>query len=342
MKKIIWTGILLLFPLKVFGISAQSYIVMDGSSGRVIEGQNENTKKLIASTTKIMTSLIAIENGDLDNEVTVDNDVLKAYGSAIYIEVGEKLKLIDLLYGLMLRSGNDAAIEIANNVAGSMDNFVTLMNNKASDLGMTTTHFINDNGLEEKGGENISTSYDMALLMKYALANETFKKIIGTTRYTIKSNYKTYEWYNKNRLLKEYKYAIGGKTGFTEKARRTLVTAAQKDNKTLIIVTLNDPNDFDDHKKLYEENFNKYNLVKVLRKNHFKINDNTIVGTPYIENDLDILLNKEKKKNIKISYNINIENAINDGDKIGEAVIKLNNKILTQRNIYVSLKKDAS
>ena len=330
MKKLV-LFLLLLIPIKVMGVSASSYIVMDASSGRVITGNNINDKRLIASTTKIMTSIIALENSDINSEVVVDNDVLKAYGSAIYIEIGEKIKLIDLLYGLMLRSGNDAAIEIANSVAGSMDNFVQLMNNKATDLGMKNTIFVNNNGLEEKTGENLSTSYDMALLMRYALGNDTFKKIVGTKDYVVKTNYKTYEWHNKNRLLTEYKYTIGGKTGYTEKAKRTLVTAAKKDNKTLIVVTLNDPNDFDDHKYLYESSFSKYNLVKVLDKNNLKIPDYD--GKGYIDNDYNILLLPEEEKKIKIDYEIN-EDIVDD--KIGKAIIMLNNNKIDEIPIYNS------
>ena len=330
MKKLV-LFLILLIPIKVMGISASSYAVMDASSGRILAGSNINDKKLIASTTKIMTAIIALENGDINKEVVVDNDVLKAYGSAVYIEIGEKIKLIDLLYGLLLRSGNDAAIEIANNVAGSMDNFVQLMNNKAIDLGMKNTNFVNDNGLEEKTGENISTSYDMALLMRYALGNDTFKKIIGTKEYVVKTNYKTYEWHNKDRLLTEYKYTIGGKTGYTEKAKRTLVTAAKKDNKTLIVITLNDSNDFDDHKYLYETCFSKYNLIKLLDKNNLKIPDYNQKG--YIDNDYNILLTPEEEKNIKINYEIKKD--IVD-DNIGKASITLNNKVIDEIPIYNS------
>lgn len=342
MKKLIFF-FLIIIPIKVMAINASSYIVMDGLSGRVLEGQNIYTKKLIASTTKIMTCIIALEDGNIDNQVIVDNDVLKAYGSAIYIEKGEQLKLIDLLYGLMLRSGNDAALEIANNVAGSMENFVNLMNSKAKDLGMNDTFFINDNGLEEKSGENYSTSYDMAILMRYALNNNVFKKIIGTKQYKIKTNYKTYEWTNKNRLLTEYKYTIGGKTGFTEKARRTLVTATKKDNKMLIVVTLNDPNDFADHKSLYEKNFEKYNLVKILDKNNFKLKVESFEGTPYIDSDYHVLLTKEEEKKINIEYNINTNNQLKSDNSIGKVQIKLNNELLETKNIYVKsneLKKD--
>ena len=336
MKKLV-LFLLLFIPFKVFGISASSYIVMDGSSGRVLGGSNINDKRLIASTTKIMTAVITLENGDINSEVVVDNDVLKAYGSAIYIEIGEKIKLIDLLYGLMLRSGNDAAIEIANNVTGSMDSFVQLMNDKARDLGMKNTTFVNNNGLEEKTGENISTSYDMALLMRYALGNDTFKKIVGTKEYVVKTNYKTYEWHNKNRLLTEYKYTIGGKTGYTKKALRTLVTAAQKDNKTLIVVTLNDPNDFEDHRYLYESYFKQYNLVKVLNKNNIKIPDSNIKG--YIDNDYNILLTPNEEKKIKVDYEIN--NEIVD-EKIGKAIIMLDDKKIDEIPIYSTKRKTES
>ena len=330
MKKLV-LFICLIFPFKIMALSAASYVVMDGYSGRVLVGDNINEKKLIASTTKIMTAVIAIEKGDIDSEVTIDKDVLKAYGSAIYIEIGEKLKLSDLLYGLMLRSGNDAAIEIANNVAGSMTNFVQLMNDKAQDLGMMNTHFVNNNGLEEKDSENISTSYDMALLMRYAIDNDTFKKIVGTKEYVVKSSYKTYEWHNKNRLLTEYKYTIGGKTGFTEKARRTLVTAALKDNKLLIVVTLNDPDDFNDHKKLYETNFNKYNLVTVLKKDSFKVPDYN--GKSYIDKDYKILLTKDEEEKLVINYELNDKS---ENDKLGNALIQIDDRTIEKISIYKS------
>lgn len=330
MKKLV-LFICLLLPFKIMALSASSYVVMDGYSGRVLAGDNINEKKLIASTTKIMTAVIALEYGDLNGEVTIDKDVLKAYGSAIYIEIGEKIKLIDLLYGLMLRSGNDAAIEIANNVAGSMENFVQLMNDKAQDIGMSNTFFVNNNGLEEKNGENLSTSYDMGLLMRYALNNDIFKKIVGTKEYMVKSSYKTYEWHNKNRLLTEYKYTIGGKTGFTEKARRTLVTSALKDNKLLIVVTLNDPNDFSDHKELYEEYFKKYNVVNVLNKSNFKIPDYKKKG--YIDNDYKMLLTKDEEEQLSLEYELNEKS---ENDKLGEVLIKIGDKVVDRVSIYKS------
>ena len=340
MKKIIIL-FLIIIPFRVNAISASSYVVIDANSKRVLEGSNINTKKLIASTTKIMTAIIALENSDINKDIEVSNEVLKAYGSAIYIEVGERLKLIDLLYGLMLRSGNDAAIEIAQNVSNSMDEFVKLMNDKAKSIGMNDTLFINNHGLEDNNGNgNISTAYDMALLMQYALNNEKFKEIIKTPKYTIKSSYKTYIWYNKNKLLNEYKYCIGGKTGFTKKARRTLVTASYKDGKTLIVVTLNDPNNFSNHKRLYEENFNKYNIKTILKKGSFKIDNNSYNGDLYIKEDIKMLLTSDEEKKVNIDYILNSNIIPEDNKQIGIIKVKLDNKDIMEVPIFIKLKNE--
>ena len=188
MKKLIFL-LFLLFPLKVGAISASSSIVMDLDNGRILYQNNIHDERLIASITKIMTAVVTIEYADLDKIVEVGDEILEAYGSAIYIELGEKLTLRDLLYGLMLRSGNDAAVVIAKNVAGSMDNFAMMMNEMASKIGMKNTYFYNAHGLEEEDGSgNTSTAYDMALLTKYAMTNSEFRKIFGTRKYTVKTN----------------------------------------------------------------------------------------------------------------------------------------------------------
>lgn len=319
-------------------LSAASYLVMDASSKRVIAGSNYNDKRLIASISKIMTCIVALENGNLNQEVEVSNDVLKAYGSAIYIEIGERIKLDDLLYGLMLRSGNDAALEIAKNVSGSVDDFVKMMNLKAKDLNMNNTLFVNPSGLEESDGSaNKSTAYDMALLMAYALSNNHFREIIGTKEYQVKTNYKTYLWHNKNKLLNDYKYLIGGKTGFTKKARRTLVTAASKDDKELIVVTLNDPNDFANHKALYEKYFKMYHKVKVLDKNNFYIKDDNYKGRLYINSDYEILVTDREEKYINVDYVI--DNNSYDKGIVGKAVIKISDKEIGSIPIYLSKEK---
>ena len=329
MKKVLVVLICFFMPIKVYAISASSYIVMDADSNRVLEGSNINEQRLIASITKIMTAIVTIENGNLKDKVVVDERVLKAYGSAIYIEVGEQITLEDLLYGLMLRSGNDAALII---------NLVELMNNKAKDLKMENTIFINPHGLEEDDGNgNMSTSYDMALLMSYAMKNKTFKKITSTDNYVSKTDKKTYTWKNKNKLLNMYEYCNGGKTGYTKKAKRTLVTSASKNNKNLIVVTLNDGNDFNDHKKLYEKAFKKYDKMKVIDKKKFKIkNESYYKGVKfYVKEDFNMLVTKEEIKQLNLNITLEKNEHFEDNQKIGKVQVMLNNENIYEEDIYI-------
>lgn len=339
MRRIVLFFLFFLFvPSFVKAYSAECMIAMDMDSSKVLYEQNAYKEKLIASTTKIMTTIVSIEQMDLDTEITVDERVLKAYGSGIYIEVGETMTLRDLLYGLMLRSGNDAAIIIANGVAGSMEAFVTLMNQKAYELGMSHTSFYNSHGLEENDGTgNTSTAYDMALLMSYAMKNEQFREITGTKNYVGKSDKKTYHWVNKNKLLQNYEYTIGGKTGFTEKARRTLVTAASKEGRNITIVTLNDGNDFQDHKNLYEVLFSSFSSVTVLEKDHFQVPDlkEFINDELYIEKDVKVLVTKDEKSKLSVTYEIYSLDEYQSGDIVGVAHIMLGDKEILSTRIYV-------
>ena len=244
MKKI-FLLFLIVIPLNVWGISASSYIVMDSDNNRVLEGDNINQKSLIASITKMLTSMVVINNSsNLDKKIIISDNVLKSYGSGIYVSIGEVLSLRDLLYGLMLRSGNDAAIELAYQVGGSKEGFVLLMNELAKNIGMSNSSFVNSSGLEDGDNANISTVYDMAILSSYAIKNKEYRDIVGTKKITIKSDIKTYVWHNKNKLLSSYKYCTGGKTGYTKRAKRTLVTNASKDNVNLTVVTFNDGNEY--------------------------------------------------------------------------------------------------
>ena len=340
MKKICFLLLILIIPYKVFALSAASAIVIDQDSKRVLYSKNAYEPKLIASTTKIMTALVAIENSDINKAITVDDSVLKAYGSAIYIEIGEKLTIKDLLYGLMLRSGNDAALVIANNVCKNEKEFVKLMNQKALELGMKNTIFFNPHGLEEDDGNgNTSTAYDMAILMANAMNNKEFVNITKTKSYTVKTNKKTYVWKNKNKLLNTYQYTTGGKTGFTKKARRTLVSSASKDHKKLIVVTLNDPNDFNNHKNLYEEYFKKYDLVKIIDHKKYKIKNKNFKKNLIIKNDIKVLLTKNEKKNIKININLNKQQKFSNNNQVGYLSITLNNKEIAKENIYLENEK---
>ena len=183
--------------------TAYSYVLMDLDSGRVLKSKNKDTPLLIASITKIMTAIIAIENKDINDIVTVDEYVKKSYGSGIYISIGEEITLKDLLYGLMLRSGNDAAIMISTYISGSEESFVKLMNQKAKEIGMKNTIFYNSSGLDNNTKGNLSTAYDMALLTKYAMQNTTYKEIVKTKKYTTKTNLKNYILHNKKKMLNE-------------------------------------------------------------------------------------------------------------------------------------------
>ena len=337
MKKIILLFVLLI-PFSINALSASSYIVMDMDSGRVLESYNKDKISLIASTTKILTAITAIEYGNLEDIVKVNEDILKSYGSGIYVQVGEELTLDDLLYGLMLRSGNDAALAIASHVGDNLENFVFMMNEMAKKIGMKDSIFVNPSGLEENDGSaNKSTVYDMALLTKYAMNNNDYKRIVSTKEIIIKSSYKTYKWINKNKLLGSYEYCTGGKTGYTEKARRTLVTTASKDDMNLIVVTFNDGNDFADHKELYEKYFNKYERVVVLDKEDEYGKDIKLKNNFYL-----IKKDSDKVELNRIDYDKS--DAIN-GSIVGKIEVLLNGEVLGSRNLYyekVSVNKEKS
>jgi len=314
--------------------SASSYILMDATSGRVLKGKDINNSRLIASITKIMTCIIALENTDIEKIVTVDDSVLKAYGSGIYVQIGEEITVKDLLYGLMLRSGNDAAIMIATYISGSEEEFVKLMNNKAKEIGMTNTVFNNSSGLDENGG-NYSTAYDMALLTRYAMKNETYQTIVGTKTHVVKTNYKSYSWTNKNKLLK-YDYITGGKTGYTEKAKRTLVTTASIDNMNLIVVTLKDSDDWNTHLDLYKYAQNNYNSYKVLNKSKFKIEeDKYFDGTLYIKNDAYIPFKKSETNSLVNHIKLYKIKNYKDDDIVGVSQIIYKDKVIHEENIYI-------
>lgn len=338
MRRISFFCILLLFYIpNVYAStsSAYEYILMDETTGRVIEGKNYNTPALIASITKIMTCLLAIESNKLEDIVVVDETILDSYGSGVYIEVGEELTLRDLLYGLMLRSGNDAALMIAKYVGGSVEEFVKQMNQKASEVGMTNTVFHNPSGLDNTDLGNYSTAYDMALLTRYAMKYSEYREIVKTKSYTLKTNKKTYVWKNKNKLL-NYDYITGGKTGYTEKAKRTLVSTASYDNMNFIVVTIRDSDDWNTHLDLYEYAFNNYTAYRVLNKNKFNvIGDTYYHGTFYIKNDVYIPLKNDETSSLISKVELKKLPHYQQGDLVGYESIYLGDTLLYKENIYI-------
>ena len=225
---------------------------MDADSGRVLYARNPDKQMLIASTTKIMTALVAIENATLSDVVTVKRAYTLAEGSSMYLKEGEKLTLETLLYGLLLCSGNDAALAVADYVGGSVDKFVGLMNEKAAALGMANTSFANPNGLDDE--KHYSTARDMAVLAAAAMDNETLVRLCSTRSVSVGGRVMT----NHNKLLGMVPGCIGLKTGYTKAAGRTLVSCAQRGGQRLVAVTLQDGNDWADHAALLEYGFATY------------------------------------------------------------------------------------
>ena len=345
MKK--WIFILLclfIFPETLFAMetSANSAILMDVDSHRILYSKNIHHVQSVASISKIMTAILAIESGKMEEEVTIGDEIDKAYGSAIYIKKGEKLKLEDLVYGLMLRSGNDAALAIATKVSGSLEQFVEKMNKKAIEIGMKNTTFQNPHGLDESPYTgNMSTAYDMAILSSYASQNKEYLKIVGTKEYKLKTNQNTYSWHNKNKMLRIYKYTTGGKTGYTKKAKRTLVSTAKKDGLHLTVVTLNDGNDFNDHKNLYEEAFNIYKKYDLLKKGNLQIYEETLYQDYdfYLKKSFSYPMTKEERENIYLEINIEKQKKIKDKGSIGNIKVKIDDKELDEEIIYIQKKK---
>lgn len=337
MKKILL--LLLLIPINIhaFNSNAKSTVVIDIDSKRIIYSENPHYTQSVASISKIMTAIIVIENTDINKKVTINKEILKSYGSGIYIKPKEKLKIKDLLYGLMLRSGNDAAIALTVATSKDTKEFVKLMNKKAKELKMEDTTFHNPTGLDqEKDGGNISSAHDMAILMCYAMKNKTFREITSTKYYTLKTNKNVYKWKNKNKLLFSYKYTNGGKTGFTKKAKRTLVTSAKKDGLALAIVTIKDGSDWLDHKKIYEEAFAKYKSYRILSKGKINIiGENYYKNKLYLKHNFNYPLLDSEKETITIKYKLKKKKNYKNKEIVGRALVYMSNKKIYSQNIYI-------
>lgn len=238
-------------------VSAQSAVLYDALDGSVLYEKNANERRGMASTTKIMTALVALEQYDLNEEVTIQREWCGIEGSSMYLKAGEKLLVSDLLYGLLLASGNDAAMALAGLDPDGSAAFVEKMNDKAVAFGLTDTHFDNPSGLD--GDTHYTTALELSKLAAYAMKNQTFAQIVGTDSITVAGRSLT----NHNRLLREID-ACGVKTGFTKACGRCLVSAKMQNGRLLICVTLNAPNDWADHAALYEYGFSKYDCYDLL------------------------------------------------------------------------------
>lgn len=241
-------------------VSAQAFVLYCVENGDIILSKNENKRMKPASTTKLMTTLLTLEEAAKNDRVITFTKDMIAEGSSMYLEVGEKLRLSDLAAGMMMCSGNDAANAAAISISGSAEKFANLMNTRAKQIGMEHTHFVTPSGLDDE--EHYSTAYDLALLMTAGLQNEAFAAL--TNQKSVAVNFvepdnKRMTYTNHNRLLSSYEDCIGGKTGYTMAAGRCLVSAARRNGITLVCVTLDDPNDWKDHASLYDYGFSQLN-----------------------------------------------------------------------------------
>ena len=248
----------LFLPLNAQAVSAQKAYVLDAVSGRVLYEKNATERSLIASTTKIMTALIVCEQCNVLDRMRIPTEAVGIEGSSMYLQEGEVLTIQELLYGLMLSSGNDAAVALAIYCGGTVEGFAELMNDKARNLGLSGTHFENPNGLDSPG--HYSTAKDLAKLAAYAMENPIFYKTVSAKSVKAGERYLT----NHNKLLWRVEGADGVKTGFTKAAGRILVSSATREGRRLIAVTIDDPDDWDDHAALLEEGFSRYCVQRIV------------------------------------------------------------------------------
>ena len=318
-------------------VSAKSAILIEEKTGNILYEKNIYEKLPMASTTKIMTALVAIENTEPDKIVKVSQNAQGVEGSSVYLVKDEEITMQNLLYGLMLSSGNDAAVAIAEATSGSVESFVKLMNKKALAIGANSTSFANPNGLED--ANHYTTAYDLALITKCALSNKELRTIVSTKEKVVPRLGVDNGRYlkNHNKLLWRYEGCTGVKTGFTKKAGRCLVSSAERDGKNLICVTINAPDDWNDHTKLLDYGFSKVELKNILKKNMVVRSIPVVNGSVdkvnlYIKEDF----NFPDSENISFSFDIPkfIEAPVLSESKTGILNVKYKGSNVFSTNLY--------
>ncbi|MBR0081178.1 MAG: D-alanyl-D-alanine carboxypeptidase [Clostridia bacterium] len=314
-------------------ISAKGAILIEAASGRVLFEQNADRVLEPASTTKIMTAILAIEAGDLDRIVTVSERAAKTEGSSLYLKAGETLPLIELVYGLMLQSGNDAAVAIAEAVAGSVEDFVSQMNEKAQSLGLNDTHFANPNGLHAEG--HATTARELCKIAAYAMQNETFRAVVATQARTAENGSVAHTFRNKNKFLSQYEGCNGVKTGYTKAAGKCLVFAANRDGMQLIGVVLSDPKMWDDARTLLDYGFRTFELRRVVSADEVftvKLEDAEKNALPVAAKQ-DILYPIRSDGSETLSAAKSLPDALSPpiraGDTVGTVTVSFNGTVLT-------------
>lgn len=317
-------------------LSGQSAILMESRTGRILFENNAYKKLPMASTTKIMTALVALERGNLEDDVIIQSNSVGIEGSSIYLKEKEVIKLRDLLYGLMLQSGNDAAVAIASHIGGTVEQFVDFMNTKAKEIGAVNTNFKNPHGLPDSG--HYTTAYDLALITREALSNSEFAKIVSTKSYLSNRSENNY-FYNKNKTLWDYEGGDGVKIGYTMSSGRCLVSSATRDNMKIIAVTLNGHDWFNDNYKLLDYGFENFKIYMLYDKSQFvgKVStEGNVVGHLDLitEERLYYPLKKGERENVKIVADLpeTIQLPVKKGEKIGIIYTYLDGKLLSRNS----------
>ena len=311
------------FPVNAQALSAQKAILVDADTGRVLYEDRADEQSLIASTTKIMTALVVCEQCNVLDRVRVPKEAVGVEGSSMYLKAGEVLTVQELLYGLMLHSGNDAATALAIYCGGTVEGFAQLMNDKAHRLGLASTHFANPHGLDAP--DHYSTPRDLATLAAYAMKNPIFAQTVSTK--TVSAGGRSLR--NHNKLLWQVEGADGVKTGYTRAAGRILVSSAQRQGRRLVAVTIDAPDDWRDHAQLLEEGFSRYHTVKVIEKGNVLAVVEVAGGTAgtvelVAAEDLYYPLTDEEQPQIRIGGTGFLYAPVAKGQSVGRAHLYLN------------------
>lgn len=329
-------------------ISADKAILIDKETGLVLYSKNADKIAGMASTTKILTAIIVLENMSLKDEITITKDSVGIEGSSIYLSEGEIFTVEDLLYGLLLESGNDVATALAIGVSGNLEKFSELMNETAEKIGMKNSNFVNPHGLSDE--LHYTTARDMSILASYAMNNDTFRKIVSTEKITIKPLNNEHIRYcsNHNKLLGDYEGITGIKTGYTKATGRCLVSSAIKNDTELICVTLNSPDNWNDHKKLLNKGFELFKKRILAQKSEYASEISVVGGTKNFVtasniSDIILPLPEEAKIDFKIVTPPFVYAPIKKGDVIGEVRIYCKEQLIYSfplcSNEDISIKK---
>lgn len=332
-----------------YSISAEYACCMIAETGEVVYEKNAYSRHAMASTTKIMTALPAIEKGTLDDTVTVSKNAAGQEGSSVYLRAGDKINMKNLLYGLMLNSGNDAAVAVAEHVSGSVEQFAVEMTEKAHAIGAKSTQFKNPNGLDADG--HYTTAYDLALITREALKQPAFKEIVSTKsiHVPLENNGSMLYLSNHNKMLQYYEGATGVKTGFTKATGRCLVSSAERDGVEVIAVTLNAPDDWNDHTKMLDDAFEKYERVQAVQQG-MVVKELSAGETPVnavLAEEVSTVCRKGTKPQADITLHLaeRLAGPLDEGEKIGYAEVKTGGNVKTvdvlcDRAVAGELKRD--